>query len=159
SSYEMVRWFADLPAECDCATEVGPGETILSLEAVVSEPAPTPPESVAPHLDPAHVDDSGRDGPDLLARSDAEPHERRVLVAYEAWLGRWHVWAEADRRIAPRRAWYEDLTKALHLVEHSGDEFELVVATGLLSWSTPGGVRIRNHLLATRARVVTDPVT
>ncbi|GAA5056154.1 hypothetical protein HNP84_006978 [Thermocatellispora tengchongensis] len=39
------------------------------------------------------------------------------------------------------------------------DEWELVLATRLLTWMAPGGTRVRNHLLVTRAHLHVDADT
>src|SRR5690606_16788632 len=83
---------------------------------------------------------------------------RRIERLYRRWLDRWQVWADADRAIAPRRSWYEELARAARQLEQQDDVYELVIGTGLLTWTTPSGA-VRHPLLTTRVDVRTDPAT
>jgi very-short-patch-repair endonuclease len=159
NDYELVLWLADLPPEVRIHAESGPGEAIFSVDPVVSEPRPEPPDELIPHLDFDAIGDSSLEEPSLLPTDDRSPHPDEVLVAFHEWLDSWKIWAEHDRRIAPMRELYDELARTAHVLEQQGDEFELVVAAGLISWSAPSGDRIRNHLLSTRAQLVTDRAT
>ena len=155
--HPVVRWLADRPAEVGLAVDAGPGETVLSVDPVMSEPPPPPPPLVDPWLGRADVHDSALDAPPL---ADGIPDAARYQVErhYRLWLDRWQVWAEADRVIAPRRQWYEELARAGRQLEQQDDVYELVIGTGLLTWSTPSG-EIRHPLLTTRVDVRTDLAT
>ncbi len=159
NDYESVLWLEDLPAEIEVDSDAGPGEVIFSIDPVVSEPPPQPPDGVGPYVDLDAIGDSSLEEPALLPADDGLPHADELLLAFDAWLDRWRFWAERDRRIAPLREWYDELVTTSHLLEQQGDEFELVVATGLISWLAPAGDRIRNHLLSTRVRLITDRAT
>jgi hypothetical protein len=65
-----------------------------------------------------------------------------ALEEFDDWLG--------------LRRWYRTLRS---LAERAGDEYELVLAVGLLTWQSADGVRVRNHLLATPVHVAVDPQT
>jgi hypothetical protein len=65
-----------------------------------------------------------------------------ALEDFDGWLG--------------LRRWYRTLRS---LAGRSGGEYELVLATGLLTWRSADGVGVRNHLLATPVEVVVDPRT
>jgi hypothetical protein len=65
-----------------------------------------------------------------------------ALEEFDGWLG--------------LRRWYRTLRSLAGL---AGDEYELVLATGLLTWQSADGVRVRNHLLVTPVEVVVDPQT
>ncbi len=154
--HPVVRWLFDLPPELTLDTEAGPGETVLSIDPVVSEPPPPPPAELEPWLSRADMQDSTLDAPGL---ADAIPDDARDDVRlYWPWVRRWQVWAEADRLLAPRRSWYEELARAGRQLEQQDDVYELVIGTGLLTWSTPTG-DIRHPLLTTRVDVRTDPAS
>src|SRR5262245_4048307 len=155
--HPVVRWLYDLPAELTLDTEAGPGETVLSIDPVASEPPPSPPAELEPWLSRADIQDSALDAPEL---PDAIPDDARdqAVRRYRPWVGRWQVWAEADRILAPRRSWYEELARAGRQLEQQDDMYELVIGTGLLTWSSPTG-DVRHPLLTTRVDVRTDAAT
>lgn len=155
--HPVVRWLDDRPGEVALAVDAGPGETVLSVDPVMSEPPPPPPPLVDRWLSRADVHDSALDAPPL---PDDIPDEARYQVErhYRPWLDRWRLWAEADRVIAPRRQWYEELARAGRQLEQQDDVYELVIGTGLLTWPTPSG-EIRHPLLTTRVDVRTDLAT
>ncbi|HKA82723.1 MAG TPA: AAA domain-containing protein [Acidimicrobiales bacterium] len=155
--HPVVRWLYDLPAELTLDTEAGPGETVLSIDPVASEPPPSPPAELEPWLSRADIQDSALDAPEL---PDAIPDDARdqAVRRYRPWVGRWQVWAEADRLLAPRRSWYEELARAGRQLEQQDDMYELVIGTGLLTWSSPTG-DVRHPLLTTRVDVRTDAAT
>ena len=155
--HPVVRWLFDLPSELTVDAEAGPGETLLSIEPVASEPPPPPPTPIEPWLSRADIQDSTLDAPEL---SDTIPDDARddAVRDYWPWLHRWQVWAEADRLLAPRRSWYEELARAGRQLEQQDDIYELVIGTGLLTWSTPTG-DIRHPLLTTPVNVRTHLAT
>ncbi|MGI8328913.1 hypothetical protein ACRYCC_03045 [Actinomadura scrupuli] len=65
-----------------------------------------------------------------------------ALEEFDGWLG--------------LRRWYRTLRT---LAGQVGHEYELVLATGLLTWQSTDGVRVRNHLLTTPVEIVVDPQT
>jgi very-short-patch-repair endonuclease len=156
-SHQLVRWLVDLPHEVMPQTGAGPGEVLFSVHPVVSEPPPPLPAVLEPWVDASDAANSALERPPL---ADGIPDDRRASVrsAYKAWLQRWQVWAEADRLIAERRDWYNALAGAARHLEQQDDIYEVVIGTGLLSWSTPTGA-IRHPLLTTRASIVTDSAT
>jgi very-short-patch-repair endonuclease len=155
--HPVVRWLIDLPEELTLDVEAGPGETILSIDPVASEPPPAPPAPIEPWLDRTAIQDSALDAPGL---SDTVPDGVRSDVerVYGAWLHRWRVWAEADRLLAPRRSWYDELARAARQLEQQDDVYELVIGTGLLTWSTSAG-EVRHPLLTTPVDIRTDRAT
>lgn len=154
---QMVRWLVDLPDQVTLDVEAGPGETLISLHPVSSEPAPQPPAAVAPWVEKADIENSMLEQPRLSTDVPDEEYET-VVSHYEAWVDVWRVWAEADRLIRPRREWYEALARVARRLEQQDDVYELVVGGGLLTWST-GRHRVRYPLLTTRVDVMTDPVS
>lgn len=143
--HPVARWLAGLPPEITLNNEAGPGDTLFSIDPVVSEPPPAPPTTVAPWLDLDAVGDSATVRPELAAdvlKTDMPRRERSAIFdAYEAWVQKWQIWAEADRLVAPRRSWYQELARVARHLEQQDDLYELVIGTGLLSWKTIGPVR------------------
>jgi hypothetical protein len=110
--HPVVRWLFDLPDELTLDVEAGPGETVLSIDPVASEPPPPPPAPIEPWLNRADIQDSALDAPGL---SDGIPDQSRdeVVRHYWHWLHRWQAWAEADRPLASRRSWYDELARGV----------------------------------------------
>ncbi|GAB7190841.1 hypothetical protein NUM3379_15480 [Kineococcus sp. NUM-3379] len=131
----------------------------------VAPPAPaeapaallTPPvlgQAAATPAGPAHP--AGPAGPDPR---EADPREAAVREAYGLWRAQWEAWAQRDRRTAPARRWYDDLSTAYRHLSQQDDQFELVLATGFLTWQPQDGPRVRSHVLSTRVAVEVDERT
>ncbi|GAB7190840.1 very short patch repair endonuclease [Kineococcus sp. NUM-3379] len=65
----------------------------------------------------------------------------------------------ADPRTAPARRWYDDLSTVHRHLSQQDDRFELVLATGLLTWQPPDAPAVRNHVLSTRLALDVDERT
>ena len=104
-----------------------------------------------------------RPGGQQVAEGVGEPvrlvDRPEVPQAYQDWLPTWQIWAARARADADRRALHGVLHGVAGRLAQEGDALELVLATGLLSWRTPDGRRLRRHLLTTRLAVEVDPVT
>ncbi|WP_248961125.1 AAA domain-containing protein [Sphaerisporangium perillae] len=175
-SHGQVLWLADLPSTVDPHRAAGLGEVFLSVDHVRSTPPPAPPEVLDRWLLENQVSDPDLDAPELAgngprdveeAGEDGEPRLRRetqrdrpdVVEAYGGWLPRWQAWAEEERRRVRQQTWHRDLYSISMQLAQLDDEWELVVATGLLSWISPDGTRVRDHLLSTRAHLRVDQDT
>ena len=88
----------------------------------------------------------------VLRREDAPDVGR----AFENYLPAWRSWAARDKLHEPYRRWYNALASAAHLVTEQEDQYEMVLGTGLLSWRSPAGTRVRNHILTTRLIAIVD---
>jgi very-short-patch-repair endonuclease len=156
AQYEMVCWLDDLPTSSDVLMEAGPGEVALSVDAVTSEPPPPVPASLRGQVQGEDLTNSDLEEPRLV-----RPHELNdeSVASFRFWIDQWQVWAEADRRVAKQRGWHKSLLQAARKLDQHDDEYELVLATGLLSWDTPGNGRIFNHLLHAPARTVVDDIS
>ncbi|MER7132361.1 AAA domain-containing protein, partial [Streptosporangium saharense] len=137
---------------------------------------PAPPEVLHGWLRQDDLPDPERDvpalsenGPRRIQETDERGHpvsrwenqtdRPDVVEAYGDWLPLWRAWADREREPARRQRWHRDLYSISTQLGQADDEWELVLATGLLSWAAPGGVRVRNHLLATRLHLRVDPHT
>jgi very-short-patch-repair endonuclease len=173
--YETVLWLDELPAEVSVDVNAGPGETLLKIPRLRAEAAPEPPAVLTNWLDKDALRDSSSVSPVLKEKGPAwvvveQPDGEKGMIvktlplaeapdvgrAFETWLPLWHAWAVRDRRAAPFRRWYTALAGAAHLVSQQEDQYEIVLATGLLAWRSPSGVEVRNHLLTTRVLAVVD---
>jgi Cdc6-like AAA superfamily ATPase len=159
--HREVHWLADLPPQADLVRDAVAGESFLFFDPVNWEPPPAIPEGLSRHLVTEDVSDSILDAPalhaldsDVVVAPDQLPPDRRR--EYDLWLSQWQVWADADRRTAPQRHWYEALLSIHQQLDQHSDEIELVAATGMLSWLTPSGRALRTHLLSTRLQLHVD---
>lgn len=149
----------------------------LTIDPVAAEPSPRLPEVLATWVDPLEAANSALGAPTLRQRTSAagsvgtegrqadgtvpllEVAPPEVHRAYDQWLDRWRVWAEADRRTAVHRSWYETLADAYQQLDQHSDEVELVLSAGLLAWKKLSGDNVRTHLLNTRAQITVDADT
>ncbi|WP_432501825.1 AAA domain-containing protein [Kineococcus arenarius] len=117
-------------------------------------------------VDPSRLTDSSAPVPLLVDQTAQDPDasdgfvgDSQVRREYARWSSEWRSWAERDRRSAPARRWYEELSGVHRQLSQQDDQFELVLQTGLLSWLPEDGERVRNHLLSTRLSVDVDART
>ena len=136
---DPLLWLDEFPEgiELDEASE----EVPLTLAPVRLVPPPTLPELLVGRVDQAAAASSTEPEPKLLepaAGSDelqhrlgpATPDIRRL---FERWRTEWRVWAQAEPTRRLRREFYEKLEQAARTLEQRDDEYEFVLAVGLVS--------------------------
>ncbi|HEY7225775.1 MAG TPA: AAA domain-containing protein [Micromonosporaceae bacterium] len=174
ADYKLVQWFDGLPSEVRVEIEAGPGETLLSIPRHRPE-APPNPGKLASWLDAEELTNSDLKAPALkeqgadwaIARQTdgtlgthgklvTRAEAPGILDSYYTYLEGWKNWAARDRKHKPYRTWYNALAEAARLVREQEDQYELVLGLGLLTWRTPGGTVVRNHLITTRLIAVID---
>ena len=84
---------------------------------------------------------------------------RRIVQVYEVWKRNWHAWAEQRQRAERLRPYYEVLEDAAKQLEQRDDEYELVLARGLVRWVAPDGRMIRRHLVSEQMTATIDRKT
>ncbi|MEO3791295.1 histone-like nucleoid-structuring protein Lsr2 [Nonomuraea sp. B10E15] len=82
-----------------------------------------------------------------------------MVETYAKWLPAWQAWAEHERVRVRQQRLHRELYSISTQLGQADDEWELVLGTGLLTWTAPGGIRVRNHLIATRLHPRIDPDT
>ncbi|MFD7281823.1 AAA domain-containing protein [Streptomyces sp. NPDC059862] len=82
-----------------------------------------------------------------------------VLRAYGPWLNRWRRWAERERAERSLRELYEQVYHWHQKLTQQDDQLELVLATGLLTWSDPRVDTVHRHLLTHRVETSVDRKT
>ncbi|WP_416969871.1 AAA domain-containing protein [Streptomyces sp. 4F14] len=82
-----------------------------------------------------------------------------VLRGYGPWLDRWRRWAERERTERALRELYEQVYHWHQKLTQQDDQLELVLATGLLTWSDPRGDAVHRHLLTHRVETSVDRKT
>jgi very-short-patch-repair endonuclease len=175
NEYETVLWLNDLPSAITVDVNARPGETLLTIPRLRGEAPPEPPAALTNWIDRDSLTDSTARSPVLKEKGPAwvvveQPDGNKVMAAkilrreeapdvgraFENYLPAWHAWAARDKRHEPYRRWYNQLASAAHLATQQEDQYEVVLGTGLLSWRSPAGTRIRNHILTTRLIAIVD---
>lgn len=166
---EMVLWLQDLNKSS--------GQGLAPEELYRIAPPMLPPEPLAPaslHRWIDTADARGPSGPEPqllgagripdqvlseshdIERDIDEPTEdfdqetqpsRRLLSQFEIWKQDWLRWSIARRRAEQLREIYEELEAAAKHLEQRDDEYELVLACGLIRWAAPDGRLLRRHLV------------
>lgn len=178
NAYPMRVWLGEAPAEVAVNRGAVAGDVVLTVEPVAVEPPPGLPPALAGWVTMADRDDPRAPAPPLrkegprraitssLDGNDTEmiatvalEQAPEVFAAYERWLPDWQAWAASERVRLARRRFYDDLYTIYERLAQEGDALEAVLATGLLTFRTPEGVRIHHPLLTTRLTVAVDPET
>ena len=140
---EEFIWLEKLP-DGTRVTENARDHVLLRMRPPNRLPQPSPSDGLTGAIDwigPEGADDRR---PTLRAGGD-----RR---AFDKWFAVWQRWSDGERLTAPHRKLYDALENVAKSMEQRDDEYEFVLAVGLLRWAAPDGERIRRHL-------ITEPVT
>lgn len=176
--YEQVYWLAERPAQAVLVTDAEPGQVVISLDPPPAEPSPALPGELDGWVDRGSVTDATLDAPPLKEEGPVEVTEvgsdgeyvRSTRIrpvddapgirrSYERWLPEWQAWAAREFANLEHRRWYRNLLRLATTLSQREDEFEFVLASGLLTWVSSDGVRVHNHLLCTRVQVLVDADT
>lgn len=177
--YDHVLWFSDVPREpeCDCAAwdrgqDREGGEIWLEIRQPRLIPPPEPPAELSPWLIAGQVADSSLELPELrdeiavpirdesgeehVARHRIEDHPE-VKTEWERYVeDEWWPWAEADRRSQTVQQVYTQLFSIYQKQQRLGEQYEVVLGIGALSWRTPDTQEVRRHLLVANTNVAFD---
>ncbi len=172
STYKQVQWLDGLPDGVRVEHDAGPGDTLVSIPRLRQVAPPKPQAVLTGFLDSKELLNSDLREPTLRdkgagyeivhqdgsrgVRAGVVEKDAGVVEAYYTYLDQWKAWAARDRKQKPYRDWYEALAEAAHLVSEQEDQYELVLGFGLLTWRTPAGTLVRNHLFTTRLQAVID---
>jgi AAA domain len=158
----LVQWVDELPAEAG-TPNVRSQDVLFRMKPPVAKLVPTPPDEVLPWLDSSQPWDTYTNEPKLsepptpAAAGDGQdapqdPETTPVIPAnvatrFEQWLGDWRAWA-VEREVVDRlQPVYNFLENAAKEIQQRDDQFELVLARGLVRWVTPEGKLLRRHLI------------
>jgi hypothetical protein len=185
TEYENVLWLSDVPDERGCFTQASARDEEYESEEwleVQNRPEPEPPAVPAQCKDwvnPSALPDKsglpsllsgierelqnpawreGSDRPKTVLRSERLEEHPEVQGSWQRYLDeRWLPWA------AEHNAWEKvyNAYAALFAIHQAqlrlGEEYELVVGLGLLTWQTPTGQRVRRHLIVADAILEFEP--
>ncbi|MER5558797.1 AAA domain-containing protein [Streptomyces sp. NPDC002506] len=173
-------WLANLPASVRRPSDRIDG-LLLTLDHVPQTAPPPLPDALDGWVSAERCQDADGGDPPLaiegpgreLVRAadgrqwleEAEDHTVRredaaeVLRAYGPWLDRWRRWAERERAERALRELYEQVYHWHQKLTQQDDQLELILATGLLTWSDPRGDAVHRHLLTHRVETSVDRKT
>lgn len=180
-SYEVL-WFGDIPKEKECFTPAWGGarseeeEVWLTIKKPTIKPFPPVPEEVEQRVSEASLSDSST-LPELLPRilnseyqepegtTGDEEYERipqylelsdhpRVEQLWFAYLEKhWIPWSEERERVSKVQKVYAQLHGMYQQKKKLGEQYEVVIGLGLLSWRVPSGHEVRRHLITIQATI------
>jgi len=70
---------------------------------------------------------------------------------------KWYPWAQVHQQWQSVQKIYAKLFGIYQEQQKLGEEYELLLGIGLLTWQTPSGQLVRRHLLTARAALVFEP--
>ena len=184
-----VIWLAELPPHPAVHSALDDDEVafeaeVMSVGKVDKEPPPSPPQNVRLWL--GEFDHRNADSSPMLLDERREPVaegrdeegeegglEVRTIMrtdfpdvepAYMQWRLQWMAWAAEERRNRPVRELYKVLYQIESKTSHLPEEWDLVVATGLLSVRRPApgdnpDIVVKRHVFTSQAVVEMDERT
>lgn len=111
-------------------------------------PAPRPPASESDNIAAEFSHE-----PEYLKLSD-HPDVRSEFESYVQL--RWNVWSETHRAWKELQEAYSALFKIHQELQRLGEQYELIVGLGFLSWHTPSGGPVGRHVLTAQATLEFD---
>ncbi len=181
--YDEVLWLADLPreAEVTCAAwgssdDAAVTETWIEIRRPDLPPAPQPDPELQAWLVSEQVQDSSGEMPELRDgiqfRIESGPGEdppdapfvpRRIedfpeiKTKWEQYVeDEWWPWAERDRRMQRVQRVYASLYSIYQKQQRLGEQYEVVLGLGLLSWKPLHQHEIRRHLVTAQTSLRFD---
>lgn len=179
SEYQNVLWIKDIPKQNGCFTQAwGRNEDFDSDVWIEVQTQCEPELPSVPHLCKDWVEKSSlrykndipdllpeitqqvenpawqeeADQPEYISRTERLSDHPVVQIAWDKYVEEhWLLWVEAHNDWESVHKVYSKLF-AIHQEQiRLGEEYELVLALGLLSWQTPSGQRVRRHLIVANA--------
>lgn len=180
SEYEQNILLANFPSEPEVRVSILSGadavEPWLLVRRPARMPAPALPEALIGWVDELAVRDP-HGSPELREEADVleqvnEPGGERtqqrvrrrlenspgVATAWSSYQVTWMAWAGEARRLSGVYGLYSQLFEMAQRSRQLGEQYETVLAAGLLSWLV-GGDRARRHLITMGVTVRLDELT
>jgi len=180
--YESVLWISDIPKEkgCYCAfwTDISEKEEDISdvwleIHKPRRVPPPPPPRKLQPWISETDLNNSSLDCPSLkteiivpspqnnnsedeqanyiTAKLEDHPEIKNLLQKY--YKEKWEPWAILDRRLKTVHNIYTELFSIYQKQQKLGEQYEIILGLGLLSWRTQDGQEIQRHLLTAQTSI------
>ena len=174
--YENILWLHEIPREKGCFTQAwGPNDDIepdiwIEVKKRDEPVLPKVPEICDPWVDKKVLENTD-ELPELFSTISVEVEEQDkqedpfspvyeerkledypdVQRAWDRYLEQWLSWMELHRSWATVQKVYTELFTIHQGQQRLGEEYELVLGLGLLTWTTPSGHIVRRHLITARA--------
>jgi len=177
-NYAEVLWLCDIPREQGCFTQAwgitnqGQEDIWIEIKKPRLPSLPDVPEQLRPWVRKTELLDLSKNEPSLLKRifssikSSGEESEPTYLYIedYPQLIGqwkeyldrKWRPWAAEYRRLKPVQEVYSKLFTIYQEFKSLGEEFELIIAIGLLGWLTENHQRVYRHLVTAQASIAFD---
>ena len=175
TDWEQIIWIDDLSAAPNCSTRLTSND--LDDWVRVERPAAPPPPPRVPAMldgmvDPHEVEDwtgtprlvrgpLAESGPSPAGsdpdsgRLTADPNNQQIRETWRAYEDQWLEWAAEREETEPAHDVYRKFFHSHNRAEQLGEQYEVVVGVGLLSWRLPE-VTIRRHLVTAPASLTYD---
>jgi len=182
-TYENILWLHEIPHEKGCVTqawgnseEIGP-DIWLEIQKTNEPHLPNYPESCKGWVNRDALQDT-EDLPELFSTiavqvevqgpdedSSQLSYEERKLEDYpeiqQEWNHyleeQWLPWVKLHRRWQTVQKVYTTLFAIHQGQQRLGEEYELILGVGLLTWKTSSGHAVRRHLITARASLNFEP--
>ena len=180
-TYESVMWLSNIPRESECFAQVWgvPRESKEDVWIEIRKPKlpslPPPPASVKQWVSEAELGDYKKERPNLVGKilveqpgnqDPAVPQEARYLelkdfpevqAAWDLYIKeKWKPWVADYLRAKAVQDAYTQLFEIYQSQKNLGEEFEVVIGFGLLSWHTPNKQTVKRHLITVQASISLD---
>lgn len=123
-----------------------PLEMLLHGGVEATRPRPSSDEARPDAAEPGEEAQETEPGPVPLSE---HPDQERIRTSYGAWSSLWTEWAEKERAVRRQAQLYEQAYRIHQEAVDLGESYELVLATGYLTWVS-GEQPVRRHLLTRR---------
>ena len=177
SVYDQMIWLCDIPKEKNCYTRAwGPNEEYdediwIEIQTTIEPTLPSPPENCLDWINPndlyitddlpslkdvAEIEENNpaQEGVNQLQlfrtiRLEDNPH---IQATWDRYLeNKWIPWAEEHQKWQKIHDIYTKFFEIYQEQLRLGEEYELVLALGLITWHTSNNQRIRRHLIVANA--------
>ena len=179
NAYEKILWISDIPQEKGCFTrawsqdEDFDPDIWIELQTRKEPKLPPIPNICEGWVDKSSLENkndfpellheriqeiknpvwqNGADQPEYISKTEHLENFPEVEEAWELYLEKqWFPWVEAHNAWESVHGAYSKLF-AIHQEQlRLGEEYELILGLGLLTWQTPSGQPVRRHLIVADA--------
>ncbi|MDE0668393.1 MAG: AAA domain-containing protein [bacterium] len=153
TEWDRVLWFDGLPDAPKCVTRLHQHDLNdwIRIERPPAPPAPPPLPAQLQGLVPRDEIEDWRRPPRLAPKTD----DPVIRDAWERYQDRWIDWSADRETEEPWRETYRQFFATYNRAAQLGEQYEVVVAVGLLSWQQTER-RIRRHLVTASASISLD---
>jgi len=188
ATYDQVFWLSDLPHHklCRCTiwrltdplppTSDQHSEPWIEVRKPALKSPPELPDELEPWSKEQELADSSLSEPGFYEQiplsalqGDSDNTDPTALASindypdvFDKWVDyveqRWKPWAAEDRELQKVQTAYNQLFNIYQRQERLGEQYEVIIGTGLLLWKSPNSGEINRHILAIQPRIEFDRV-